>query len=74
MYIAATERNKQMIHDVKNLSELESELERGTVGFFRIKYTETQNEKFDALMEKYKVSRRCLDDNDPNFVFVAKSY
>ena len=29
---------------------------------------------FDGLIEKYKFSRRCLDDKDPTFVFVAKSY
>ncbi len=74
MYIAAAERNKTMIHDVAKLEELESALADGKVGFFRIKYKETQNEKFDALIEKYKISRRCLDDNDPSFVFVAKSY
>ena len=32
------------------------------------------NEEFDGLIEKYKISRRCLDDKDPTFVFVAKSY
>lgn len=74
MYIAVAERNKTMIHDVKNLAELESELAAGKIGFFRIKYVETQNAEFDGLMEKYKISRRCLDDNDPSFVFVAKSY
>lgn len=74
MYTAAAERNKSMIHNVANLDELSAELDKGTIGFFRIKYTETQNEKFDTLIEKYKISRRCLDDADPSFVFVAKSY
>lgn len=74
MFVAASERNKKMIHDVKNLTELESALSDGKIGFFRVKYSETQNEKFDALVEKYKISRRCLDDSDPSFVFVAKSY
>ena len=74
MFVAASERNKKMIHNVKNLAELESGLADGKVGFFRIKYSETTNEKFDVLVEKYKISRRCLDDSDPNFVFVAKSY
>ena len=74
MFIAAAERNKKLIHDVKNLAELESALANGKIGFFRIKYSETTNTEFDALIEKYKISRRCLDDADPNFVFVAKSY
>ena len=74
MLAAATERNKKMIHDVANLAELESALADGKVGFFRIKYSETTTPEFDALMEKYKITRRCLDDNDPSFVFVAKSY
>jgi prolyl-tRNA synthetase len=74
MFVAAAERNKMLIHNVKTLGELESALADGKIGFFRIKYSETQNEKFDALVEKYKISRRCLDDNDPSFVFVAKSY
>ena len=26
------------------------------------------------MIEKYKISRRCLDDKDPTYVFVAKSY
>ena len=74
MFVAAAERNKTMIHDVANLAELERALENGKVGFFRIKYTETQSTEFETLMEKYKITRRCLDDNDPSFVFVAKSY
>lgn len=74
MLAAATERNKKMIHDVANLAELESALADGKVGFFRIKYNTTQSPEFDALMEKYKITRRCLDDADPEYVFVAKSY
>lgn len=74
MLVTVQERNKKMIHDVANLDELDSALACGKIGFFRIKYTETQNERFDALMEKYKITRRCLDDKDPTFVFVAKSY
>ena len=74
MLIAVEKRNKTMIHDVKDLKELESALESGKIGFFRIKYDLTTNDEFDGLIEKYKISRRCLDDKDPNFVFVAKSY
>ena len=74
MLIAVEKRNKTMIHDVKDLKELESALESGKIGFFRIKYDLTTNEEFDGLVEKYKISRRCLDDKDPSFVFVAKSY
>ncbi len=74
MYNAAAARNKKMIKDVTDLAALESALENGEIGFFRIKYDLTKNERFDALMEKYKISRRCLDDNDPTYVFVAKSY
>jgi len=74
MFVAAAQRNKALIHDVKNLAELESALANGKIGFFRIKYSETTNPEFDTLIEKYKISRRCLDDSDPNFVFVAKSY
>jgi prolyl-tRNA synthetase len=74
MLAAAQARNKTMIHDVKDLKELESALESGKVGFFRIKYNLTTNTEFDGLIEKYKISRRCLDDQDPSFVFVAKSY
>ena len=74
MLMAAQARNKTMIHDVKDLKELESALESGKVGFFRIKYNLTTNTEFDGLIEKYKISRRCLDDQDPTYVFVAKSY
>ena len=74
MYDAVVRRNKTMIHDVDDLSALENALAGGTIGFFRIKYDLTQNEKFDELMETYKISRRCLDDNDPTYVYVAKSY
>lgn len=74
MLRAAQKRNATMIHDVSSLSELESELANGTIGFFRIKYDQTTNAEFDTLIEKYKVSRRCLDDKDPTYVFVAKSY
>ena len=74
MFNVAAERNKKMIHNVRDLAELADELERGTIGFFRIKYDLTKTPEFDTLMEKYKISRRCLDDNDPSFVFVAKSY
>ncbi|MBQ0013040.1 MAG: proline--tRNA ligase [Proteobacteria bacterium] len=74
MLRAAQKRNKNMIHNVSCLSDLEQELAKGTIGFFRIKYDQTANAEFDALIEKYKISRRCLDDSDPTYVFVAKSY
>ena len=74
MLAAAKKRNESMIHNVADLAELDSALASGKIGFFRIKYDLTTNEKFDAMMEKYKISRRCLDDNDPSFIFVAKSY
>jgi hypothetical protein len=63
-----------MIHNVADLAELDSALTTGKIGFFRIKYELTTNEQFDALMDKHKITRRCLDDNDPTYVFVAKSY
>ncbi len=74
MYEAVVERNKTMIHDVASLSELESALSSGKIGFFRIKNEQTQNAEFDGLMEKYKISRRCLDDSNQEYVYVAKSY
>jgi len=74
MYESVLERNKHMITEVKNLSELESMLESGKIGFFRIKYDLTTNAEFDGLIEKYKISRRCLDRQDHSFVFIAKSY
>jgi prolyl-tRNA synthetase len=66
--------NKTMIHDVANLTELDDALAANKIGFFRLKYDLTLVPEFDALMDKYKISRRCLDDADPDFVFVAKSY
>ena len=74
MVARAEERNREMMHDVADLSALDSALANGTVGFFRIKYDMTTCPEFDVLMEKYKITRRCLDDNDPTYVFVAKSY
>lgn len=74
MYNAAEARNKKMIKNVADLAALESALENGEIGFFRIKYDQTTNEEFEFLIEKYKISRRCLDDKDPTYVFVAKSY
>lgn len=74
MLVAVEKRNKTMVTDIKDLKELESALESGKIGFFRIKYEQTTNAEFDGLIEKYKISRRCLDDKDPTYVFVAKSY
>lgn len=74
MYNKVLARNEKMIKNVDSLSDLESLLEKGEIGFFRIKYDLTTNEEFDKLIEKYKISRRCLDDKDPTYVFVAKSY
>ncbi len=74
MYDASVRRNKEMIKDVADLDELSQKLATGEIGFFRIKYDQTTCPAFDALMDQYKISRRCLDDNDPTFVFVAKSY
>ncbi|MBR4624280.1 MAG: proline--tRNA ligase, partial [Alphaproteobacteria bacterium] len=74
MLAAVEKRNKTMITEVSSLAELESALESGKIGFFRIKYDLTTNAEFDSLIEKYKISRRCLDDKDPTYVFVAKSY
>lgn len=67
-------RNKEMITRVSDLKALEKNLADGKIGFFKIKYQQTLDEKFDELMEKYKISRRCLDEKDPDFVYVAKSY
>jgi hypothetical protein len=74
MLAAVLKRNEGMITQVASLDELEKALEVNKIGFFRIKYEQTNNEKFDVLIDKYKISRRCLDDADPTFVFVAKSY
>ena len=74
MLAAARARNAKMIRDVADLDALDAALSNGEIGFFRIKYDLTTNERFDALMEKHKITRRCLDDNDPTYVFVAKSY
>jgi len=74
MLNAVTARNKTMIHDVANLAELSSALANGKIGFFRLPYAATLAPEFDTLMDEYKISRRCLDESDPSFVFVAKSY
>lgn len=74
MLKAVETRNKTMITDIADLKELESALKSGKIGFFRIKYDQTTNAEFDGLIEKYKISRRCLDEKDPTYVFVAKSY
>ena len=74
MYERALARQQANIHDVATLADLERELARGTIGFFRIKYELTLNDEFNGLIEKYKISRRCLDQNDPGYVYVAKSY
>ena len=74
MYERALKRQNEKIHDVKTLSDLERELDKGTIGFFRIKYDLTLNDEFNGLIEKYKISRRCLDKDDPTFVYIAKSY
>jgi prolyl-tRNA synthetase len=74
MVARVEQRNRDMIHDVADLSELDSALTDGKIGFFRIKYELTTNEHFEGLMDKHKITRRCLDDNDPTYVFVAKSY
>ncbi len=74
MFEAVIQRNKTLVSEIKDLNELESALESGKIGFFRIKYDLTTNEEFDKLIEKYKISRRCLDRNDMSYVFVAKSY
>ncbi|MCL1892409.1 MAG: proline--tRNA ligase [Alphaproteobacteria bacterium] len=71
---ASAARNKTMITEVKDLAALEKHLAAGKIGFFRLPYAATLTPEFEGLMEKYKISRRCLDDNDPSFVFVAKSY
>jgi len=68
------QRNSKMITNVESVADLEKNLKQGTIGFFRIKYILTQNELFDKLVEQYKISRRCLDDTDPEYVFIAKSY
>lgn len=74
MYDAADKRNQTMITDVNSIDALATALDDGKIGFFRLKYSDTQNDKFEELVEKHKISRRCLDDNDPTYVYVAKSY
>ena len=67
-------RNKEMTHDVADVKELKKELDAGKIGFFRLKYAATQSPEFELLVEQHKISRRCLDSDDPSYVFVAKSY
>ena len=67
-------RNAEMITNVADLKELGDLLNDGKIGFFRLKYKQTLTHEFEELMDKYKISRRCLDDADPEYVFVAKSY
>ncbi len=74
MLNAARERNKGMIHNVESVDALDAALQAGQIGFFRIKYDLTTNDRFETLMDTYKISRRCLDEEDPTYVFVAKSY
>ncbi len=74
MLAASVQRNKEMIHNVADLTELSAALAADKIGFFRIKYAQTTTPEFEELMDKYKISRRCLDDADPEYVFVAKSY
>ncbi|MBP9999853.1 MAG: proline--tRNA ligase [Proteobacteria bacterium] len=74
IYERALKRRDEQIHVVATLTDLESELAAGTTGFFKIKYDLTLNDEFEGLMEKYKISRRCLDPDDDTYVYVAKSY
>ena len=74
MYAAAVQRNRDMTHDIADLDALDAALAAGQIGFFRLRYDQTLDKRFDELMEKYKITRRCLDDADPTYVFVAKSY
>ena len=74
MLILSTERNKKMITEVSSLNELEINLSEGKIGFFKIEYDKTLNKEFEELSDKYKISRRCLDYLNPEFVYVAKSY
>jgi prolyl-tRNA synthetase len=74
MLAANVKRNKTMICGVKDLAELDAALRADTRGFFRLKYEQTLAPEFEQLMDTYKISRRCLDESDPTYVFVAKSY
>lgn len=74
MLAVVEKRNLSMITPVADLDALDAALASGQIGFFRIRYDLTTNSRFDELVEKYKISRRCLDDNAPEYVFVAKSY
>ena len=68
------ELNARMTHNIADLAALDAELAGGKIGFFRLPYAATLVPEFDTMVDKYKVSRRCLDAADPSFVFVAKSY
>lgn len=74
MYDAVVARNKTLIHNVDSVAELRTALDAGKIGFFRLKYDLTLTDEFETLMDEFKISRRCLDDADPTYVFVAKSY
>jgi prolyl-tRNA synthetase len=74
MLAVVEKRNATMIHCVDNPKILDEKLEAGEIGFFRIPYSTTLTPEFTHLMEKHKISRRCLDDSDPSWVFMAKAY
>ena len=47
MYERALKHQQENIHNVATLADLEKELDKGTIGFFRIKYDLTTNSEFD---------------------------
>ena len=66
--------NKKMIHEIADLTELRKKLTDDVIGFFRLPYNATLTPEFDAIMDEFKITRRCLDERDPTMVFVAKAY
>ncbi|MCL2440010.1 MAG: proline--tRNA ligase [Alphaproteobacteria bacterium] len=70
----AAARTASMIHTVADLKELDAAIAAGKIGFFKIKYDATLVPEYDAIEEKHKLTRRCLDGADDSFVYVAKAY
>lgn len=69
------QRNKDMVFNVNSVEEIEDMMKDEKAGVFKILYSKTIGHGFEKGGEnKYKLSYICLDMEQPEYVYIAKTY
>jgi len=74
MLNVSIDRTNAKTTEVSSIEEMEKLYAENFEGFVKMPLDITETKDFDVIAGKYKLTRRCIPFNEPNKVFIAKSY